>query len=43
VLHRFLEFWQAKLEGPLHSVTVAHSRLIQAGRAAHRHGVLQLH
>lgn len=27
-LQRFLEFWKHKLEGPLHSVTVAHSRLI---------------
>ena len=27
-LKKFLEFWQAKLEGPLHSVQVAHSRLI---------------
>jgi uncharacterized protein Usg len=27
-LHRFLDFWQAKLEGPLHSVIVAHSKLI---------------
>ena len=28
-LHRFLAFWQEKLEGPLYSVTVAHSRLIK--------------
>ena len=28
VLQKFLAFWQGKLEGPLHSVTVAHSRLI---------------
>ena len=27
-LRRFLDFWAAKLEGPLHSVTVAHRRLI---------------
>lgn len=27
-LQRFLSFWQKKLEGPLHSVTVAHSGLI---------------
>ncbi len=30
-LHRFLEFWQRELEGPLHSVTVAHQRLIRPG------------
>jgi uncharacterized protein Usg len=28
-LHRFLAFWVEKLEGPLHSVMVAHSRLIK--------------
>mgnify|MGYP001555125604 FL=1 len=29
-LKRFLEFWKRELEGPLHSVTVAHRRLIAA-------------
>ena len=28
-LNRFLAFWLEKLEGPLYSVTVAHSRLIR--------------
>ncbi len=27
-LQKFLDFWRRRLEGPLHSVTVAHSRLI---------------
>ncbi|SON56103.1 Usg protein, probable subunit of phosphoribosylanthranilate isomerase [Hartmannibacter diazotrophicus] len=27
-LRRFLDFWQEKLEGPLHSVQVGHKRLI---------------
>ena len=27
--NKFLIFWLAKLEGPLHSVTVAHARLIK--------------
>ncbi len=27
-LRKFLEFWTRKLDGPLHSVTVAHQRLI---------------
>jgi uncharacterized protein Usg len=27
-LHRFLDFWRRELDGPLHSVTVAHARLI---------------
>ena len=29
VLGRFLEFWEKKLDGPIHSVTVAHARLIK--------------
>jgi uncharacterized protein Usg len=29
VLHGFLAFWAAKLDGPLHSVRVAHSKLIK--------------
>ena len=29
-LHRFLEFWKRELEGPLHSVTIAHKRLVSA-------------
>lgn len=28
-LRRFLDFWMTKLDGPLHSVQVAHSRLIK--------------
>jgi uncharacterized protein Usg len=28
-LKKFLAFWECKLDGPLHSVTVAHSRLIR--------------
>jgi uncharacterized protein Usg len=28
-LKKFLEFWRRELEGPLHSVRVAHSRLIK--------------
>jgi uncharacterized protein Usg len=27
-LHRFLDFWRREIEGPLHSVTVAHHRMI---------------
>ncbi len=27
-LQKFLDFWQTKLEGPLHSVRVAHCKLI---------------
>jgi len=27
-LNKFLDFWLRELEGPIHAVTVAHSRLI---------------
>jgi uncharacterized protein Usg len=42
-LQRFLQFWQAKLEGPLHSVTVAHSKLIKPAEIRPVDGVLRLH
>jgi uncharacterized protein Usg len=29
VLGKFLAFWEEKIEGPIHSVTVAHARLIR--------------
>ncbi len=29
VLIEFLDFWKREIEGPLHSVTVAHSKLIK--------------
>ena len=28
-LKKFLDFWTAKLEGPLHSIVVAHAKLIK--------------
>ena len=28
-LKRFLSFWKKEIEGPLHSVTIAHHKLIQ--------------
>ena len=28
-LNKFLTFWTEQLEGPLHSVTVAHARLVR--------------
>lgn len=27
-LRKFLAFWEEKIEGPVHSITVAHARLI---------------
>ena len=29
ILGAFLAFWEEKIEGPIHSVTVAHARLIR--------------
>jgi len=42
-LHRFLEFWQSNLEGPLHSVTVAHCKLIAPTEMRAVDGVFGLH
>ena len=42
-LHGFLDFWKRELEGPLHSVTVAHSRLIRPAEIVNVNGVLTLH
>jgi uncharacterized protein Usg len=41
-LNRFLEFWTRELEGPLHSVTVAHARLIKPAELRAVSGVYQL-
>jgi uncharacterized protein Usg len=42
-LQRFLDFWKAKLEGPLHSVMVAHSGLIKPAELRAVGGVFRLH
>ena len=42
-LQGFLEFWQNSLEGALHSVTVAHSRLIKPAEIKPVDGVFRLH
>jgi uncharacterized protein Usg len=42
-LQRFLQFWQEKLEGPLHSVTVAHCKLIKPAEIKPVDGVFRLH
>jgi uncharacterized protein Usg len=43
VLQDFLAFWQEKLEGPLFSVTVAHSKLIKPAELRAVDGVFRLH
>jgi uncharacterized protein Usg len=42
-LDRFLAFWRRELEGPLHSVTVAHSRLIRPAELRAVDGLFRLH
>jgi len=42
-LQKFLDFWQAKLEGPLHSVIVAHSKLIKPAELRAVGGEFRLH
>ena len=39
----FLAFWQEKLEGPLFSVTVAHSKLIKPAELKAVDGMFRLH
>ena len=42
-LQKFLAFWRDKLEGPLHSVQVAHSKLIKPAELKAVGGVFRLH
>ena len=42
-LQGFLRFWQKSLEGALHSVTVAHSRLIKPAELRAINGEFRLH
>jgi uncharacterized protein Usg len=43
VLNKFLAFWLEKLDGPLHSVTVAHARLIKPAEIRALSGDFRLH
>ena len=43
MLQKFLAFWQKSLDGPLHSVMVAHSRLIKPAEIRPVDGVFRLH
>ena len=42
-LQRFLDFWMKKLEGPLHSVQVAHTKLIKPAELRAINGEFRLH
>jgi len=43
VLNKFLNFWLEKIEGPLHSVTVAHAKLIKPAEIRAVDGEFRLH
>jgi uncharacterized protein Usg len=42
-LQRFLAFWQEQLEGPLHSVQVAHCKLLKPADLRPVNGEFRLH
>jgi uncharacterized protein Usg len=42
-LQKFLAFWEKSLEGPLHSVMVAHSKLIKPAELRAVDGEFRLH
>ncbi|HEX2556616.1 MAG TPA: usg protein [Microvirga sp.] len=43
VLIEFLDFWKREIEGPLHSVTVAHARLIKPTEYQAVDGIISVH
>ena len=42
-MYGFLDFWQANLDGPLHSVRYTHQKLIKPGEFRHVDGEILLH
>ena len=42
-LFKFIEFWQTKIEGPLHSVRFTHHKLIGAAEWRQVRGEFRLH
>ena len=40
-LHKFLDFWVRNIEGKLHSVRVAHAKLITPGAVRHAQVIIQ--
>ncbi|MFB2564124.1 usg protein [Rhizobium sp. IMFF44] len=42
-MHRFLDFWQSNLDGPLHSVRYSHRRLIGPNEWRRVEGEFKLH
>ena len=42
-LHKFLEFWESNLDGPIHSVTIAHTEIITPGDARYVDALKTVH
>lgn len=42
-VHRFLAYWEASIEGRLHSVNIASARLVKPSEMRHLRHMLQLH
>ncbi len=42
-LFKFVEFWQQKIEGPLHSVRFTHRRMLTSGEWQNQVGEFNLH
>lgn len=42
-LRKFLDFWSDNLDGPLHTIKVAHSKLIKPAEFAYVDGEFRLH
>ncbi|KKB12925.1 hypothetical protein VE25_04565 [Devosia geojensis] len=42
-LAHFLDFWNSRIDGPLHSVRIAHKRLIKPAEFRAVNGVVTLH
>lgn len=42
-LAHFLDFWSSQLDGPLHSVRIAHQRLIKPAEYRAFNGVITVH
>ncbi|GGA63159.1 usg protein [Pelagibacterium lentulum] len=42
-LKRFLSFWEREIDGPLHSVRVAHQKLIRPAEWRAVDGIISLH
>jgi uncharacterized protein Usg len=42
-LQQFLEFWRSEIDGPLHSVTVAHQKLIRPTEYRAVNGIIAVH